>query len=433
MTEAGDEEPVLSDLDLGQIAEWLERAQDGHFDRQLVDLASAHRWEPQVAAGGGVCHLRDDLDERCARRDRADAAAERAAVVMERDEHPALRPQDRLLGEVVERRGERPPLTDGVNQRRSREREQPPAFREVDEEASSTTRRSRSIMRVIPPMTQLGFSFEVVAPPPARQLPAIPRSGRSARAVQLSLLEKIAAPRVEPRPGPEPERPSLKEQTRLERSLRAQIGPQVMVSLTSNTSTMISFRRRGRALYVRVHKMFANAPEDVLSALASFVTKDETTKKEAALLDDWIEKNRPALNADRARALQARPIGEIHDLVAIFERLNGRYFDRKVDAQITWGRAARKQRRTTIHMGTYSHELKLIRIHPALDQPFVPTYFVEFVVFHEMLHQVHDIKETGGCRREVHGPAFRADEKRFERYREARDWERLNLKRLLRY
>ena len=38
-------------------------------------------------------------------------------------------------------------------------------------------------------------------------------------------------------------------------------------------------------------------------------------------------------------------------------------------------------------MGSYSVEDRLIRIHPTLDRPDVPRYYVAWIVYHEMLHQ----------------------------------------------
>jgi hypothetical protein len=166
--------------------------------------------------------------------------------------------------------------------------------------------------------------------------------------------------------------------------------------------------------------------------LAAFVSEDRRAAALTRRLDAFIETHKDRLNEARAEALRIVPLGEFHDLQAIFDALNVRYFGGKVDAQITWTRSARKLRRTSIHMGTYSDELKLIRIHPALDQAFVPRFFVEFVVYHEMLHQVHKAPETGG-RRVVHSAEFRRDEQRFAQYREARRWETQHLSRLLKY
>lgn len=218
----------------------------------------------------------------------------------------------------------------------------------------------------------------------------------------------------------------------VERGLRARLGPNVLVSITDNTSTMVSYKRRGRALYARVHRMFEHADGEILDALAAFVSEERRAAPLTQRLDSFIEAHKDRLNEARAEALRIIPLGEFHDLQAIFDALNVRYFGGKVDAQITWTRSARKLRRTSINMGTYSDELRLIRIHPALDQAFVPRFFVEFVVYHEMLHQVHKAPETGG-RRVVHSAAFRRDEQRFAQYREARRWETQHLSRLLKY
>lgn len=58
------------------------------------------------------------------------------------------------------------------------------------------------------------------------------------------------------------------------------------------------------------------------------------------------------------------------------------------DVRITWGRysAARNKRQRNIRLGSYAPRHRLIRIHPVLDSPWVPTHVLEFVVFHELCH-----------------------------------------------
>jgi len=109
------------------------------------------------------------------------------------------------------------------------------------------------------------------------------------------------------------------------------------------------------------------------------------------------------------------------------------YFEDQIDARITWGPpGARRRRRRSIKMGSYSVEDRLIRIHPALDRQFIPDYFLEWIVYHEMLHQVHDIPVVAG-RRRFHTPEFIAEERAYEHYDRARVWERQNLDRILEY
>ncbi len=212
---------------------------------------------------------------------------------------------------------------------------------------------------------------------------------------------------------------------------------QVKVTLTNNRFTMISVRRspRGhgpRTYDVRLHCMFADADPVIARALARYVADND--RDASRVLGDFIDANADAV---RGRRRPAAPVlittGDHHDLRTIFDELNARYFAGAIDAAITWGqRTGTPRRRASIKMGSYSVEERLIRIHRALDRAFVPRFFVEWIVFHEMLHQVHDIKVRNG-RREFHSHAFLEAEASFPRYLEARAWERANLDALLCY
>ena len=219
---------------------------------------------------------------------------------------------------------------------------------------------------------------------------------------------------------------------RIERIAREVLGPKVIVKLTANRSTMISCTRRRGVVYLRIHAIFAKAPERVITAAARFAAGERTNRDDDARIDEWIEANRHLVRKpSRDRVLQ--PHGEVHDLEAMFERLNRGYFDGRIIAQITWSRSLRNQKRSTMRLGSYCDEQRLIRIHPALDQDFVPAYFVESVVFHEMLHEVHGAPEHANGRREVHTPAFLEDERTFRDFARARRWEAKNINRLLKY
>jgi len=53
----------------------------------------------------------------------------------------------------------------------------------------------------------------------------------------------------------------------------------------------------------------------------------------------------------------------------------------------------------------------------------VPRYFIEFVVYHEMLHADMGTEEHEG-RRSIHSREFRKRERLFEDYERAMAWER---------
>jgi hypothetical protein len=141
-----------------------------------------------------------------------------------------------------------------------------------------------------------------------------------------------------------------------------------------------------------------------------------------------------ALAAQGAPPRLTRTAGLHHDLAELFAEVNARYFEGRVDAAVSWGRRAPRRRRRrgswSINLGTYCAEQKLVRIHPMLDQPEVPRFFVEYILFHEMLHHVVPMPVTHG-RRQTHTPEFRAQERRFLEYERAVEWEKLSLPRLV--
>jgi hypothetical protein len=212
----------------------------------------------------------------------------------------------------------------------------------------------------------------------------------------------------------------------------------VKVTLTGNRYTMISVRRtlRGhgpKAYDVRLHCMFVDPDVVIARALAQYIVDND--RDASRVLGDFIDANAEAVRNRGRRS--AQPVllttGDHHDLRAIYDQLNQRYFDGAIDAAITWGaRLGPARRRTSIKMGSYSVEDRLIRLHRSLDRAFVPAVFVEWIVFHEMLHQVHDIKVKNG-RREFHSRAFLTAEASFDGFLEARAWERANLDALLTY
>jgi predicted metal-dependent hydrolase len=206
----------------------------------------------------------------------------------------------------------------------------------------------------------------------------------------------------------------------------------VEVELTDNAWTMVSYRRVEGRLRFRLHHMFARAHEPVVRALAGFTGRNRRAHGRA--IDAYVREHRELIRgATRRNERELETRGRVHDLASIYEGLNARFFGRSIEAKIGWGRRAPGGRRRSIKMGVYFHDQKIIRIHPALDDERVPQYFVEMVVFHEMLHQVFPPSTGQAGRRSVHGREFREAERRFPGYERARDWERAHLHILLRH
>jgi hypothetical protein len=212
--------------------------------------------------------------------------------------------------------------------------------------------------------------------------------------------------------------------------LSAELGIPVRLSVTDNRSTMVSFRRGANVLQLRLHHMFLDAPEPVVRAVADYAGRGH--RGAGGLLDDYIRGQQPRIRQFRRETdADLNAEGRCFDLRMIFEAVNRTYFQDGIQARIGWGRMPPRRRRKSIRLGVYDHQTREIRIHPALDRPEVPAFFVEFIVFHEMLHQLFPSTGRGG--RRVHHPrAFRDREKAFPHYVAALRWERENLGVLLR-
>lgn len=174
--------------------------------------------------------------------------------------------------------------------------------------------------------------------------------------------------------------------------------------------------------------MFLEADDATVRALGRYLTS--TDRKAAAHLDTFIASNTHRIRKDAGRRPRLRTRGENHDLAEIFDELNAEWFGGKIDVLVTWGRRPPRRRRRSIRLGTYVLAEGLIRIHPVLDQPWVPRFFVAYVLFHEMLHHVVPAPLENG-RQQFHSAEFRELERSYPDYRRAIAWEQANLRRLL--
>ncbi len=125
--------------------------------------------------------------------------------------------------------------------------------------------------------------------------------------------------------------------------------------------------------------------------------------------------------------------GRHFDLRKIFENLNRRYFRGRLrNYEVKWGRRRKQRPKEYFIFGTIQEEDRIIRINPALDQSFVPLWFLQYVLYHEMLHSIVPDEALPGGRRRVHTEEFNRREQIFPNYTRARRWEEENLLKFLR-
>lgn len=208
----------------------------------------------------------------------------------------------------------------------------------------------------------------------------------------------------------------------------------VDVVFTDNRSTMVSFQRRGGRLLVRLHLMFRHSDETILDSLALYLGKRDP--EASGVLDRFFREHQDEIRKyTTTRAGKLRSKGKHWDLKEVFERINQTYFDGQINAKIGWGRAPAKRRSRRRHtmsraLATYRYDEQTIRVSPVLDDPDVPSYVLDWIVYHEMLHHVLPV-EKHGDRRLYHTERFNLLERAFTHYEEARAWEKKHLDKLL--
>jgi hypothetical protein len=222
-----------------------------------------------------------------------------------------------------------------------------------------------------------------------------------------------------------------RERTRreLESYLRMSLALRVNLTITDNRRNLFSWRRNVGYVTLRLHHMFLTAGPEARAALVGYLGGTRAHLREIrAFIRQNMHQVRPvaAVTIEHAR-------GDHHDLRALFDVLNHRYFAGRCDATIAWGKLPprRRRRRTSMRLGSYTLGDAAIRIHPLLDDPRVPTFFVASVVHHEMLHHMVPAADVGG-RLQYHSPEFRRREREFEHFELAARWEKEHIDELLR-
>ena len=208
----------------------------------------------------------------------------------------------------------------------------------------------------------------------------------------------------------------------LEDCLEKMTGKSVSLTITDNSTSLLSIRTKGNLVSVRMHWMFLNADDEVIREMASFI---KTRKCRTPLIRKFISENQTCLKKreQNSRQLSIHTKGRLHNLREIFDDLNNEYFGRRITASIGWGKGNARRAVRNRTLGSYCGHSDTIRINPVLDRRNVPRYFIRYVVYHEMLHSAVKEERKNG-RRSVHTSEFRKLERLFKDYGKAVSWEK---------
>jgi len=183
--------------------------------------------------------------------------------------------------------------------------------------------------------------------------------------------------------------------------------------------------REGQAL-VRISDLLEAAPEPVLRSIAHILLAKLYRKPiepgYATRYRRYVSSYEMTQRTHLVRQLRGRkqlnsPRGHVWNLEEIFDELNLRFFFGLMGRpQMSWSREVSRHL-----LGHYDPAHNTIIVSRIFDNPKLPRFLVEYIVYHEMLHLKHPVK-LRGSRRCVHPRAFQEDERLFPQLEEVKVW-----------
>ena len=199
------------------------------------------------------------------------------------------------------------------------------------------------------------------------------------------------------------------------------------VRIHENRSSYATAQKKGgRIIDLSIHRLFLYASTPVLQALIRFATHQDirakaTLRQMAHLYFTRIEPPVPDFALSNA-------LGKEVDLQALYDQLNESFFNNEVKVPIAWFEIPKYRTYRRVTFGCYDRTIPLIRINRLLDHSSLPLLFVEFIVYHEMLHTVCETKIDARGRMWVHTQEFRRREALHSQYPFAKKWEKQSIK-----
>lgn len=216
--------------------------------------------------------------------------------------------------------------------------------------------------------------------------------------------------------------------TTFQQEIESAVNKKVSLKINDNHSTMLSVKWEPECTKVSMHRMFLEAPDNIMTALACHIMEENSAV--SPTVRSYIEEKLRTLDyskqSDKGKFITK---GRFYDLEELYNEINSEYFNNSLDLSITWFGNASQRKRSRVTFGLYYDPLKLIKIHRILDkarrfknEPYFPDFFIKYVIYHEMLHHVCPAYYDDYGKHRIHTVEFKKEEKRFREFEQAQVW-----------
>jgi hypothetical protein len=196
---------------------------------------------------------------------------------------------------------------------------------------------------------------------------------------------------------------------------KAQVALLKPVSLElSNMAALYRFRSTAKTIQLELSEGFIAADDAVWHALARIIRFGKSPEPNKIIqqfsLSEEYSEILLAIDLIVGDIVDAEQ-GHAYNLDTIFHKVHQGYFDQTLlKPKLAWSKTF-----TNRKYGHYEPARDRVVLSRTLDDPNVPSYVAEFVMYHELLHKHHGETWVNG-RRWVHTTAFRRDERQFKQY-----------------
>lgn len=223
----------------------------------------------------------------------------------------------------------------------------------------------------------------------------------------------------------------------------------IVVEFSQRMKKSWKITQRGKLHTVTIPRQFEHSPAETKKAMIEwaqiFISAKLSRKKLSPKQRErisFLEQSLWTYLHGEKRAVQLRTFamphekfkhcfGSKYDLKVLFDALNERYFEGRLESFLRWGQHASKTSYHTIISDEKGIPHHLITIAGLYNHPSIPQYAIDGVLYHEMLH-IACPPRNGKVRRNVHHREFRLREKEYEHYSKWQNWLKKDAQKLLR-
>jgi hypothetical protein len=180
---------------------------------------------------------------------------------------------------------------------------------------------------------------------------------------------------------------------------------------------LYKIREQNRTIEIVAQESFLYAPDQVLLALLGTALQPASGSNKQ-IIREYASGKQFKRVRESLEYLSVPPgsfsAGKHHELEKSFNRVNQDLFnDRLKKPHLVWN-----NRMTRRKFGHYQEDTNTVMVSISLDHPRVPEYVIDYVMYHELLHQKLGAR-LKNKRRYTHTPEFKKKELDFPRIKEA--------------